>query len=87
MGPQENILYLIGAILGGIVIGAFCGSASLIVGIIRKKKLLGILGFSVSIIFGVLISAVFYQPAFLSIIPSAIFVGIIFLLTKNQKKN
>ena len=87
MGSQENVFYLIGAILGGMMIGAFCGSVALIVGIIKKKKILGILGLSVSVIFGVCMTTMLYQPAFLSIIPSAIFAGIIFILTKNQKKN
>ena len=87
MGDIENVLYLIGAILGGAVIGAFCGSLSLIVGIIKKRKALAFIGFAVSIIFGIFMTTVLYQPAFLSIIPSAIFAGIILILSKNPKKN
>ena len=87
MGNIENVFYFIGAILGGAIIGAFCGSLSLIVGIIKKKKLLAFIGFTVSIIFGIFMTTVLYQPAFLSIIPSAIFAVIIFILAKNQKKN
>lgn len=87
MGNIENVFYLIGTILGGAIIGAFCGSISLIVGIIKKKKLLAFIGFAVSIVFGIFMTTVLYQPAFLSIIPSAIFAGIIFILTKNPEKN
>jgi hypothetical protein len=74
--------YLITSIIGGIAIGGFCGSLSLVIGIIRKKLWLGILGLCVSIGFGVLMTTIFYQPAFLSIIPSAIVSLLIFLLTK-----
>ena len=86
MGNYEAIFNLIGSILGGVIIGAFCGAISLIVGIIKKKKALGLIGFFVSIAFGIFMTTVLYQPAFLSIIPSAIFAGIIFILTKNQKR-
>ncbi len=65
-----------------IVIGGFCGSLSLVVGMIRKRLWIGILGLCVSIGFAVLMTTVFYQPAFLSIIPSAIVSLFIFLLTK-----
>ena len=82
-----NYVNLIGSILGGVIIGAFCGAISLIVGIIKKKKALGLIGFFVSIAFGIFMTTVLYQPAFLSIIPSAIFAGIIFILTKKSKKN
>ena len=81
MGNYEAIFNLIGSILGGVIIGAFCGAISLIVGIIKKKKALGLIGFFVSIAFGIFMTTVLYQPAFLSIIPSAIFAGIIFILT------
>ena len=84
MENQEQLIYLIGAIVGGIVIGGFCGVLSLVVGIMRKKLWLGILGLGISIVFGVLMTTVFYQPAFLSIIPSAIIAGIIVLLTKKS---
>jgi len=87
MGDYEAIFNLIGSILGGVIIGAFCGAISLIVGIIKKKKALGLIGFFVSIAFGIFMTTVLYQPAFLSIIPSAIFAGIIFILTKKSKKN
>ena len=53
MGSYEAIFNLIGSILGGVVIGAFCGVISLIVGIIKKKKSLGLIGFFVSIAFGI----------------------------------
>ena len=87
MGNYEAIFNLIGSILGGVIIGAFCGAISLIVGIIKKKKALGLIGFFVSIAFGIFMTTVLDQPAFLSIIPSAIFAGIIFILTKKSKKN
>ena len=87
MGNYEAIFNLIGSILGGVMIGAFCGAISLIVGVIKKKKALGLIGFFVSIAFGIFMTTVLYQPAFLSIIPSAIFAGIIFILTKKSKKN
>ena len=87
MGNYEPVFDLIGSILGGVIIGAFCGAISLIVGIIKKKKALGLIGFFVSIFLGIFMTTVLHQPAFLSIIPSAIFTGIIFILRKNQKKN
>ena len=87
MGNYETVFNLIGSILGGVIIGAFCGVISLIVGIIKKKKVLGLIGFFVSIVFGIFMTTVLYQPAFLSIIPSTIFAGIIFLLTKSQKNS
>ena len=80
-----NLFYWITAIIGGIMIGGLCGSLSLIVGIVRKKVWLGILGLGVSIVFGVLMAAVFYQPAFLSIIPSGVMAFIIFMLTKKKR--
>ena len=80
-----NLFYLITAIIGGIAIGSFCGSLSLIVGIIRKKVWLGIVGLGISIVFGVLMAAVFYQPAFLSIIPSGVMASIILMLTKKKR--
>ena len=63
MGNYEAIFNLIGSILGGVIIGAFCGAISLIVGIIKKKKALGLIGFFVSIAFGIFMTTVLYQPA------------------------
>ncbi|MBQ8214038.1 MAG: hypothetical protein IJZ80_08515 [Clostridia bacterium] len=85
MGAQNQIFYLVGAIVGGIAIGGFCGLISLIVGFIKKRKLLGFIGFGISIVFGVLMAAVLHQPAFLSCFPSAIMAGIILLLTRKRK--
>ena len=79
MGP---IFDFISALLGGLFIGAFCGALSLIVGIVKKKKVLALVGFLVSVLFGVIMTTVLYEPAFLSIIPSAIFAGIIFVLSR-----
>ena len=79
MGLQENMFHLIGALVGGIMIGAFCGVISLIVGIIKERKVLGFIGFFASIVFGVFMTTVLHQPAFFSMIPSAIFAGIIFI--------
>ena len=81
------VFNLISAIIGGVMIGAFCGSVSLVVGIIKKKKLLAFIGFFVSIAFGVFMTTILHKPAFLSVIPSAIFTGIIFLLSANRKSN
>ena len=72
----------ISALIGGLFIGAFCGALSLIVGIVKKKKFLALVGFLVSVLFGVIMTTVLSQPAFLSIIPSAIFAGIIFVLSR-----
>ena len=82
---MELTFELISAILGGTVIGAICGALSLAVGIIKKKRLLGIIGFIVSLSFGILMAGVLHFPAFLSIFPSAIMAGIILLLTRNAK--
>jgi len=80
----EEIVYLISEIIGGFFIGGLCGSLALVLGIIRKKKLLGFIGFAISIGFGVLMTTYFYKPAFLSIIPSAVFAIIILLQTKTK---
>ena len=79
-----NLFDLVISIIGGVVIGGFCGSLSLMFGIIRKKLWIGILGFGISIAFGVLMTTVFYQPAFLSIVPSGIMTFLIFILTKTK---
>ena len=79
-----DLFNLISSIIGGIVIGGFCGSLSLIVSIIRKKLWMGILGLVISIGFGVLMTTAFYQPAFLSIIPSGIITFLILILTKTK---
>ena len=79
MGPMFDF---ISALIGGLFIGAFCGALSLIVGIVKKKKVLAWVGFLVSVLFGVIMTTVLSQPAFLSIIPSAIFAGIIFVLSR-----
>ena len=85
MEKQVDLVYLIGAVCGGIAIGGLCGSLSLLVGILRKKLWLGLVGLGVSMVFGVLMTTVFHQPAFLSIIPSAIVTGLIFLFTRKPK--
>ena len=79
-----NLFNLISAIIGGIIIGGFCGSLSLIFGIYYKKLWIGIIGLCISIGFGVLMTVVFYLPAFLSLIPNAAFVLLIFLLSKSK---
>lgn len=79
---MESMFDFISALIGGLFIGAFCGALSLIVGIVKKKKFLALVGFLVSVLFGVIMTTVLSQPAFLSIIPSAIFAGIIFVLSR-----
>ena len=73
---------LISSIIGGMVIGGFCGSLSLVVGFAKNKKLIGICGFAFCIAFGTVMAAVLHKPAFLSLIPSALVVGLIFFLSK-----
>ena len=79
---MESMFDFISALIGGLFIGAFCGALSLIVGIVKKKKVLALVGFLVSVLFGIIMTTVLSQPAFLSIIPSAIFAGIIFVLSR-----
>ncbi|MBQ2704405.1 MAG: hypothetical protein IJF58_02525 [Clostridia bacterium] len=79
-----NSFQLITAAIGGFVIGGFCGSLSLAAGIVRKKLWIGILGLCFCIGFGVLMTTVFYQPAFLSLIPSGVIAALILLLTKKK---
>ncbi|MBE6629702.1 MAG: hypothetical protein E7624_02495 [Ruminococcaceae bacterium] len=87
MGLNNGVFQMVGAIIGGVMIGALCGMLSLIVGIMKKKAVLGVVGFAISVLFGVIMSTFLQQPAFLSIIPSAIIAGIIFLLTKKNQNH
>ena len=80
-----SLFFFIGAVIGGMSIGALCGAFPLVVGIVKKKTTLGIIGLYVSVLFGALMTTVFSQPAILSIIPSSVFAIIIFCITANKK--
>ena len=75
------------AIIGGFVIGGFWGTISLVVGIVRKRVWMGILGLVICIGFGVLMTTVFYKPATLSIVPAGIMALLIFLLSRTKESN
>ena len=85
MGDSGSTFYLIGSIIGGVGIGGFCGMIPLLVGFTRKRKLLGFLGFFISIAFGITMILAFQKPAFLSFFPSATIAGLIYLLTCKDK--
>lgn len=74
-------------LIGGFFIGGLCGLIPLIIGIVRKKVIFGIIGACVCVLFGILMTMVFLQPAFLSIIPSAIFTVFIFVYSAALKKH
>ena len=74
-------------ILIGFLIGLVCGVAPLVFGILTKHKYLGIIGISVTSLFGLLFSVLDKSPF------NEIIVAIVFLLfnfasnKKRQKKN
>lgn len=72
--------------IGGLYIGGLCGLIPLIIGIVRKKVIFGIIGECVCVVFGILMTMVFLQPAFLSIIPSALCTVFIFVYSAALKK-
>ena len=74
---------LVMSILAGIIMGAVCGMIPLILGIMRKKLLLGILGMVLCLVCGVVAVAVL-NMMFLTVIPAASMAGVIYLTTKSQ---
>ncbi len=76
-----SVFFFLGALIGGLSVGAFCGAFPLIVGIVKKKTTLGIIGLCVSILFGALMTTVFSLPAILSIIPASVFAIVIFCIS------
>ena len=81
-----ELFYFIGAILGGIIIGGICGLIPLVLAILRKKVILGVIAIIICSLFGVIMTTLVYQPAFLSVFPALIMVGIILLLTRGEPK-
>lgn len=47
---QENTGYLIGMVIGAVIVGGFCGLAPLIAGFIKRRGKLGIIGFACCVI-------------------------------------
>ena len=78
----ENIFNIVGNILGGLFIGAFCGIVPLILGIIKKKYLLGILGILTCILTGTICILLLHLPGFLAIVPAAIFTLVVILVKR-----
>ena len=74
---------LVMSILAGIIMGAVCGMIPLILGIMRKKLLLGILGMALCLICGVVAVAVM-NMMFLTVLPAAIMAGVICLTAKSK---
>ena len=85
MNTTELVLS-IGQLIGGVVIGAFCGVLPLVIGIMKKKTLLGVLGMAMAVVFGGICTCVFHLPAFLSIIP-AVIITLTILLIEKKKDN
>lgn len=78
----DDVFNLVSKIIGGFIIGAFCGVAPLVLGIIKKKYLLGILGIIACILIGTICTVLLHLPGFLAIVPAAIFILIIVLVKK-----
>lgn len=89
MGNEAEMLelmFLISNIIGGSAIGALCGGLPVVIGAIRKKVWLGMLGLGICIVFGAFMTTVLHQPGFLSVFPAAIMAGVIFWVTRKKKK-
>ena len=83
---DQQILFLIGAIFGGFFIGGLCGSAPLVIGLIKKRILLAIISMVSCITFGIVCSTLLYIPAFTSAFLYAIFILVILFVKKNEKQ-
>ncbi len=82
-----ELLDIFSKLIGGFFIGGGCGLLPLIVGIVRKKTVLGIVSMVVCVLFGILMTMVFSLPAFLSIIPSAVCAVFILIYSAMIKKH
>lgn len=84
MAYEETMFQLIGAAVGGLVIGGVCGVPALLTGILRGKAWMGLVSLAVCLIFGLLMTTVAHQPAFLTIFVSAVLAVGILLLTRRR---
>lgn len=82
-----DVFDIFSKLIGGLFIGGGCGVLPLIVGIVRKKTVLGIVSMVICVLFGILMTMVFSLPAFLSIIPSAVCTVFIFIYSATIKKH
>lgn len=83
---MEQEFILIGAILGGLFIGAFCGGAPLVIGLVNKRKLFAWLSFVFCIAFGVICTTLLQSPAFLTFIPAVILSVLMLVIKKIPKE-
>ena len=82
----DYIFNLISNVIGGIVIGAFCGVLPLVSGIIKKRVLLGVCAIASCAIVGMILTTFFQLPAFVSILFAVIWTLVIFLQGKSKNE-
>jgi hypothetical protein len=85
MGGGYGSFELIGRIVAGFFVGGFYGLAPLIVGMLRKKILIGVLCFLSCIALALLLLLVGQVASLTIILAIAETVGIIIFSTKNKK--
>lgn len=78
---------IVSKILGGFVIGGVCGVLPLIIGIVRKKIAFGIISIVSCALFGILMTTVFSQPAFLSLVIALACTAFILIYSATRKKH
>ena len=60
--PTNSTAYWIGVFIGGLSMGAFCGLAPLIAGVIKHRENLGYIGFASCIVSGLLLGIILAAP-------------------------
>ena len=80
----DNLLLNFGNIMGGIVIGGFCGGAPFCVGMIRKRFLLAALAMISCVAFGIVCTIVPGIPAFTAALLAGGFVFLTFIPKKKR---
>ena len=83
----DNLLLNFGNIMGGIVIGGFCGGAPVCVGMIRKRFLLAVIAIISCVAFGVVCTLVLNIPAFTTALLAGGFVFLMFIPKRKKSQN
>jgi hypothetical protein len=60
--PNQQQAFLIGALIGGFIVGVLCGLVPLIVGIVKKRPVLGVVGFVSCVPCGLLLGLLLAGP-------------------------
>ena len=77
---QQQGFYYVGLLIGGLIAGALCGAAPLIIGFVRENRKLGFIGFACCIVGGLVLGLILA-------IPLAIFFSVGIVLKKKDKDN